>query len=786
VTDANLIIVPIRHHSPACASHLLALLDEVKPQAILIEGPCNFDPLIPLVTDKATRTPVAIVSVDERKQADDAPPRRVVSYFPFCAHSPEYVALCYGRQHGIACAFIDLPANDRAMAEEADAQQPLSLLTDEHIFSSSDYVRALCQTFGCRDGNEVWDHLFETRLHQTDWRAFFNDVGIYCEHIRGATSEATMKADGTLAREVQMRALLAQTRAKVSGSIVVIVGGFHASAMLDTKAKPAKPKTAAKGSAKAYLIRYGNRQLNALSGYSAGLPLPGYYDGLWKKHQSGGGVPVFADYAHDLILDFSTHLKKALPSAAPALPVITAALESAHRLAHLRARPGPLRDDILDAMRSCLLKGEEAGEGAPILDELLAFMTGSAIGDVPPSAGSPPLVEAVRAKAKALGFSVDDGQRRNRDLDFYRKDRHRAASRFLHGMRFLETGFGERLAGPDFASGVDLDRLSEQWAVAWSPMVEARLVELSADADTLEGAVSAGVKRRLAVLLTNGQGNNAVAAIALFAAACQAGIADEAATILPFIEGEVIGDPDLASVASALRALIILWRGGQGAGIDDRGPIEALIGAAWRRALFLLPTLEHAGSDRVGHALDALVTLREIVALSSDGLTAIDAKVFEEAIASLLVTQSQPAITGAVCAIALLLNVVDDDYLGARVTGELGGAYIEMKARVEFLRGVLSVSRELLWAVPTLVGAIDGLMQTAEATDFTELLPHLRLSFSILDPRDIDRLARMIADTHQGDAAALVADFGVTEGEQAQNAVLNARLLELLGEDGLL
>lgn len=785
MTRANLHIVPIRHHSPACAAHLLALLDEVRPEAILIEGPCNFDPLIPLVTDAATRTPIAIVSVDERKEGGDAPLRRVVSYFPFCAHSPEYVALRYGHDKSIACAFIDLPANDRAMNEDGSDKQPMSLLTDERAFSSSDYVRALCTTFGCRDGNEVWDHLFETRLSDKDWRRFFGDVGIYCEHIRATTSETTMKADGTLAREAQMRAIVCERLNKVSGPIVVIVGGFHASALLDPKLKAGKPKTGPKGNSNAYLIRYGDRQLNALSGYSAGLPLPAYYDGLWAQHLANDGQNVFADHAHDLVLGFSAHLKKAMPAMVPALPVVLSALESAHRLADLRGRPGPLRDDILDAMRSSLLKGEEAGEGAAILTELMAYMTGSSIGNVPPSAGSPPLVEAVRARAKAHGFSVEDGQRRTRDLDFYRKERHRLASRFLHGMAFLETGFGQRLAGPDFASGVDLDRLSEQWAVAWSPMVEARLVELSADADNLESAVSIAVMRRLEALRTAGQGNNAVAAISLFGAACQAGIAHEAASILPFIESEVISDPDPATVAAALRALVVLWRGGQGAGLDDRAPIEALIGGAWRRALFLLPTLEHAGPDRVAHALDALITLREIVALSSDGLEAIDSSFYDEAIRALLDQELQPAISGAVCAIALLQDLVDDEYLATRVRGELNSAYVEMKARVEFLRGVMSVSRELLWAVPALIDAIDSVVKEAQGEDFVELLPHLRLGFSLLDPRDIDRFARLIAEKHQGDAAALVGDFGVSQAEQAANNALDQRLVALLLEDGL-
>jgi hypothetical protein len=782
---ANLHIVPIRHHSPACAAHLLRLLDEVKPHAILVEGPSNFDPLIPLVCDAATAPPVAIVSVDETKVENQAAARRVVSYFPFCAHSPEYVALRYGHEKGVPCAFIDLPANDRAMQGELDDKQPQSLLADETVFSSSDYVRALQHTFGCRDGNEVWDHLFETRLCESDWRTYFADVGLYCEHIRGSTSTASMQADGTLARESQMRALMHETLEKVAGPIVVIVGGFHASALLDTTSKPKKPKPGPKGAGQAYLIRYGNRQLNALSGYSAGLPLPGYYDGLWQAFRTGPSPQVFDDYAHDLILGFAEHLRKSMPTAVPALPVIAAAVEIAHRLASLRGRPGPLRDDILDAMRSVLLKGEEAGEGAPILTELLAFMTGAAIGNVPPSAGSPPLVEAVRAKAKALGFSIEDGQRRTRDLDFYRKDRHRQASRFLHGMAFIETGFGQRLAGPDFTSGVDLDRLQEQWAVAWSPMVEARLVELSADADNLESAVGIAVMRKLDALRTSGHGNNALAAIRLFASACQAGIAQAAQAILPVIEAEVIADPDPASVAAALRALIMLWRGGSGAGLDDRGPVETLIKAAWRRALLLLPNLVHVGADRVKHALDALVTLREIVTLSSDGLDVIDATLFEEAIAALLLQDLHPAIAGAMCAVALFMNRVDDAYLGARVQGELASAYVNLRDKVEFLRGALSVSRELLWAVPALIEAIEGVIETIEGEAFTELLPHLRLCFSLLDPRDIDRLARMIAEKKGGSAAALVADFGVSQAEQAANQALDQRLKQLLLEDGL-
>ena len=91
LAERQLWVVPIRHHSPACAAHLERLIDEVAPAAILVEGPCDFDPLINLLCDPRTRAPVALVSL--REAPVGLATRRVASYFPFCAHSPELIAL---------------------------------------------------------------------------------------------------------------------------------------------------------------------------------------------------------------------------------------------------------------------------------------------------------------------------------------------------------------------------------------------------------------------------------------------------------------------------------------------------------------------------------------------------------------------------------------------------------------------------------------------------------------------------------------------------------------------
>jgi len=208
--------VPIRHHSPACAAHLRALLDEVQPAQVLVEAPADYQGLVDLMTDPATRPPVAVVAFGPK----DTDGHRV-SYYPLCAHSPETIALQWARGRA-ALRFIDLPSDHRMMWADAAGEpdtdagpasptspgEPALNLAGESYFDANAYSEALCRRTGCRDQNELWDHLFETRLAGRDWRGFFRDVGVYCGHIRRTYSKYSLDRDGTLAREAQMASML--------------------------------------------------------------------------------------------------------------------------------------------------------------------------------------------------------------------------------------------------------------------------------------------------------------------------------------------------------------------------------------------------------------------------------------------------------------------------------------------------------------------------------------------------------------------------------------------------
>ncbi len=769
-------VVPIRHHSPACAAQLERLIAAVRPAAIAVEGPCDFDPLIDLLCDPRTRAPVAVVALREVEGGDAT--RRMASYFPLCAHSPELIALQAAAADRLPVRFIDLPSTSREMLVDGAGEPARSLLGDEQPFDAGAYVTALATELGCRDGNEVWDHLFEARIADQDWHGFFGDVARYCACIRGATEPAQMAQNGTLAREAQMRAVLSEMRAVVSGPIVAVVGGFHASALFE--AAVAKPVAPGAGTARSYLVRYGMRQLDALSGYGAGLPLPGFYDRLWQaRADQGQGLALV------LITGFAAHLRSTSGVEAPSFPVIANAIEQAERLASLRGRPFPARDDILDAVRSSFIKNEIPVEQVPLLDELRSWLTGAAIGEVPPSAGLPPLVEAVRAQARSLGFTVADGERRRRALDIYRKPRHRAASRFCHAMALIDAPFSRRTAGPDFRNDVSLDRLHEVWSVCWSPLVELRLIELSEAADTLAQALAFVVSRKLAGLSEQGKGRSALAAVDLFATACRAGLGEQTRAILALVEAQIIEDPQLASVVAALADLVLLRRGREVLEIADSGPLDHLIAAAWRRALVLLPELASCGKEQLRGAVSTLADLRGLIELARSSQAKIEIGLFDEALARLQAQPLAPMLAGAVTAFALLDGQGDLRALHERLHGELMSGYVDPGERLGFLGGVIAIARELLCTVPEIITALSDVVAEADDETFDALLPHLRLALMPLDPREVDRLAEEIARRVGGRPEQLIVRVAISEGELEDNLQLDRQLVAVLQRDGV-
>ena len=129
----------------------------------------------------------------------------------------------------------------------------------------------------------------------------------------------------------------------------------------------------------------------------------------------------------------------------------------------------------------------------------------------------------------------------------------------------------------------------------------------------------------------------------------------------------------------------------------------------------------------------------------------------------------------------------DAGFLVERVRGHLGGAYTDAADNVAALNGMVAIAPELLWRVPELLAAIDGLMAGLNDERFVAQLPHLRLAFSALNPRETDAVAARIGARHDADGETLQAPvvYGIGEEELRANLALSEKVRASLAADGL-
>jgi len=773
--SGSVYFAPIRHHSPACAWAVCDLIREVKPTHILIEAPKDFETHINNLLHIETKPPVAIVTIAKNEKKD-----KLAAYYPFCAHSPEFIALQEGQKIGAALSFIDLPSASKVMLDDNPRGQAVNLQS-EVAFDTGDYIAALCQTLGCRDGYELWDHLFETRLGTSDWHSFFADVGAYCAGLRAATSKQEIELSGDAARETHMGMCLREAMAK-GGKVLVVAGGFHVSKLIDI----ANNKTAPKGRkpappSQSYLIRYGFAAMDALSGYGAGLPQPGYYDYLWQQALDADGVPDWRQTALNLTSNFTTHMRN--QGELISLPAQVEMVRAAEQLALMRGRPGALRYDLIDGARTALIKGESTRQDI-WTERLLNYMRGTKLGDVPVDAGSPPLVEDARSQAKSMRIDVTDSARRQRKLDIRRKPAHLKASQFFHAMCLLNTGFAEKQIGPDYLNNVRTELLFEEWSYAWSPNVEGTLSEKCIYGDQLQVACANFIVRQREDMIAEGQARDLAALVTLFARGLLAGLGSDLESFLNDIESDIQSFGDFVSTAEALQRLTMITLSASPMGAPANMDIKSVIKAAYARLIYLCDDLARTSEDAITGRITALKLIVEL--LQGDGSELFDKYLFDLAIDRVIDHNPPAKILGAILAICVQGGRRSCNELSTALSGQFSGAVTTTEQRIDVLCGILQTVPSLLWREPKVLTYIDDFICGLDDTDFTKLLPHLRQAFTDLNPRETDRLAGLLGRKYGGQTSDFIAAPSAFTAEDIQrHLVIDTKLQQALVADRL-
>jgi Family of unknown function (DUF5682) len=757
---------PVRHHSPACAWHVDRLIRRLKPKTVLIEGPRDATPLIGFLTHERTRLPVAIYSTFAQR-IEKSPPKRHAAYYPLCDYSPELAAVRTAALVGAEARFIDLTFPEMVLSEETRRGERLRSLFEERHMQHSRVLQAACRRCGARDPDELWDHLYEVDYRHVDVATFVRNVLTFCALARQDYTPEMLAADGTAAREAAMAAAIAATK----GKVVVVTGGFHTVALPATEPKAPAPVKVDASDAQVLLTRYGFEQLDRLNGYSSGMPSPEYYQRLWE-----GRDPA------ELIVELARQCRAQKSMVSPADEIV--ALTQARQLARFRGHPVLAREDLLDGVRSVFIKGAEDIEGVVVLALARKLLAGDRVGDVPPEVGQPPIVEDFRRTARALKLDLDKVNAKEIALDLYRKERAREVSRLFHRLRFLDVPFAEFVAGPDFVNGQNLERVQETWRYHWSPHTETALIERSLYGSTLEEAAAARLLEQVALADERAQGRQADHAAELLVEACRMGLHRQTPALLDRASEFVAEDGRFVSVVTALELLLVLS--------VSREPLEAhhLTGltdvavAAYHRACYLIPQLATTPDQEEAQTLDALNSLDQAVQSLGDSADRRDLR-SNNLHRLARTTGGNAAFRGAACGILFGDGRMSTTDLVGNLQGHLVSSADQGREGPRFLRGLFCSARNVLWQVPEAIRSIHRVLREWDEEQFVRQLPHLRLAFADLTPRECDRVAQLAAIECGAAALPLITSGECSSADLIRGVDVNRRVIERLKADGL-
>ncbi|MGD8216122.1 DUF5682 family protein [Aestuariimicrobium sp. Y1814] len=752
----------VRHHSPTAARLVAERIAADPPAAVLIEGPTEFnDQLDELALPH--ELPIMIYSWaplhPDAEEGSTAWAARRAGFYPLCDYSPEWTAFRTARAHEVPTAFIDLPwlaLVDIAQSENRFAEpEPDGA---DRPDAQEESLEALYRAVGVDRIDTLFDELLEVDpgLGLADYQQRTEIVGSIMRRLP--------PDEETRHRETFMAARITDTLASVEGTVLVVCGAAHLGGLRAELARPSDPIEvwAPPPDDERYGIALTPTSyvaLDALDGYNAGQPTPGFYDLLWHDRAAGR-----SDTVERMLRDIAAELRAAKQFVSPADLIAT--LTTARGLSALRGHPQVWRTDLVDAMTTTLVK-DDTGEQHPLLHRARLVMRGDKLGRLAEGTRQPPLVAEIRRRLAAHELEPHPGRAQEIDLDLTATS-DLQVSQLLHSLRVLDIEV-TRLQHHADQRGV------ERWRVAWTNNFEPSMVMAAQYGATLEAAVTARLLDRAA----NVTADSRTAIMVLFDAVL-CGVAQLASTLQERTAAILSASGDIAALGEALDALMELYRYDRLRRTTGRTDIGRLVAVSFDRCLRLV---EQLGRLDDGPALAPVIATIKAVTDAAERVgesLGLDTEGWDAALAGLVDDPDQAAgLRGAALGARWLTGAAPDEQLAAMVRlvhrADLLG---------DFMAGLLTVAREAALRRPELLLELDRLLSGFSNEDFMDAVPGLRRAFSRYPPRDRARVAELVL----GEQAELALDRFSGSAEDALavaafEADLAATLVRFLGEE---
>ncbi|MER7941760.1 DUF5682 family protein [Streptomyces sp. NPDC094458] len=747
------LLLGVRHHGPGSARAVLAALESVRPDAVLVEGPPEGDALLPLAAHGRMRPPVALLA-----HAVDDPGR--AAFWPLADFSPEWVAIRWAAEHGVPVRFVDLPAaHSLALTEQREG--------GPEDGRGIDPIGILAGAAGYDDPERWWEDVVEHRAAgggPADPCAPFAALAEAMTALREAYGDGGHPQDAV--REAAMRLQLRAARKEFGDGIAVVCGAWHVPA-LGARTTVAADRALLKGMPKVRTeltwVPWTHRRLARHSGYGAGIESPGWYAHLFGAPDRP--VERWMTKVAGLLRDADR----------PVSPAdVIEAVRLAGTLAALRGRPAVGLAEATDAVRAVMCEGSDVPL-ALVRDRLVV---GEVLGEVPDTAPAVPLQRDLDRQQRTLRLRPE-AERRELDLDL-RKDTDAARSRLLHRLRLLGVHWGEPAAGRS-STGT----FRESWRLRWEPELFVRTAEAGVWGTTVLGAATARAE-------SDAVSSSSLAGVTALAEQCLlAGLTEALPVVMRALSDRAALDTDVGHLADALPALARSLRYGDVRSTDTAALGEVAAGLAERVCVGLPPACTNLDADAAEEAHRRVDAVHTAIGLFA-GVVRADGPA-ERWAAVLHKLSSRDAVAGVIRGRATRLLLDDGRLTGseaARLMGlalSPGTAPPDAAAWIEGFVGGAEGGGLLLVHDERLLGLVDTWLTGIPADTFTGVLPLLRRTFAAYEPAVRRTLGELVRrgpgpGRERDEAAPPAPGFGDGLDEERADAVVPVLRL-LLGLD---
>lgn len=750
--EATVHIFGVRHLSPAGAKHLLDVMEQVRPTAVLIEGPQDASPEIRHLTNPNTKPPVAILAF-----TDELPVRTAM--WPFAVYSPEYQAMLWAAGNGAHCAFIDLPTsavlalqsvrsedvpdlveeaereNDRHSpdAPTLEADLPNEGLNEQE---ASIYQR-IAALAGEQDYDMYWERHYE---HNMSPGAYQQAILAFSEQMRALTEpmESSLKRTEYAYNAVREAYMLRQIQETIAAGhqpdkIVVVCGAYHAAALANGLNAMSDEELAAlpTRSSKLTLMPYSYYRLSSMSGYGAGNNAPHYFELMWE-HITAGTLDQLPEHylsrAARLLREAGTHRSTA---------EVIEAVRLAQSLAALHNGSAPTLLDLRDAAKTLLGQGELGA----VAEALARLDVGTAIGSLAEGVSQTPIQDDLNRFLRQLklekykttvaaDLALDLRENRRvkseeaRFLDLKR-------STLFHRLQLLGISLAKYRG-----SGQEQATWAEHWVIQWTPEVEIEVVESTLLGETIEVACAFVLQQKLQECTSIDE------AAKLIRTACECALLTQMDAARQVLQHIAADSQDVVQMGAAAHELSMIIRYGDVRRMDTT-PLEPLLAQLFLRAsLFLLDA--SSCNDEASAAM--LSAINQLNSIALDHQEQVEDELWIQQLTELARRDDRnPRLSGFACAILLERNILSASQCAEEVSRRLSPG-IPADIGAGWFEGLSMRNRYALLSRMSLWEQLNAYIESLDDEEFRRALVFLRRSFSTFNPSEKVMIAEILGE----------------------------------------